>query len=226
MKAKIIFVILIFLLLILCFYVSRKNQSLAITNNRKEKFQSSTETQEPTPDEPQTIPLYSISVVSTPYLTYLDTLARDGKTYIASHIRFNDNSKYIPIKITPLCKFDITQDKLLFYFLIDILDDDEYDSYDYRIIEPTITMTSNEKYKNLPLLSSGGDKIFKYKIRTNTDFTEFMRVRTDLDFMLPHSTDPLDISNDRDMNKLLDIDMKVQEIDNELKEKNYSRRRY
>ena len=219
MKAKIIFVILIFLLLILCFYISRNNQNLGISNNKKENFQSSTENQETTPDTPQSIPLYSISVVSTPYLTYMNSLTRDSKTYVAkSHMRFNDNSKYIPIKITPLCKFDVTQDKLLFYFLIDILNDDEYDNYDYKVTEPNASL-GIEKYKNLPLLSADGNKIFKYKIRTNTNFTEFMRVRTDLEFMLPHSTDPLDISSDRDINKLLDIDMKVQQIDNDMKQK-------
>lgn len=212
MKAKIIFVILIFLLLILCFYVSRNNQSIEISNNKKESFQSSVESEgEQVPDEYQTMPLYSISITSTPFLCYLESLNRNGKTYVNNHIVVNEISTYIPIKITPLCKYDNDYNKLLFYFIIDTIDESDYQNYDPSTVQPSIN-TNTRKYRNLPLMSNDGNNIYKYKVKTETDYTGFTRVKTDLTFMLPHSTDPIDLSSDRDITKLTDIDMKLLSI--------------
>jgi hypothetical protein len=211
MKAKIIFVILLFLLLILCFYVSRNNQLIETqNNNKKEKFQSQDEASPQGENTVQTEPIYSISVISTPFLTYLDTLSRDGKTYINNHIKIGNI--FIPIKITPLCKFNVTQNKLIFYFLIDTINDNERNSYDSKIMEPKSSFQPGNKFRNLPLMELTGANIYEYKIVTGIDYTEYIRTSTDLTFMLPHTTDPLDLSSDRDINKLLDIDMQRDSI--------------
>ena len=202
----------------ICFYISKNNQTKEINSkNKKEKFQSG-DTSATESNAYQKLPVYSISIVSTPYLTYLKSLNGDGKTYAISHIRFNSTNFYIPIKITPLCKYDVIQKKILFYFLIDTLGETEYNNYNGKIMEPTITFDTDKKYRNFPLLKADGTKVYRYKIKTETNYTEFVRIRTDLKFMLPHTTDLWIYLNDRDINKLRDIDMNVEKIDDSVKE--------
>ena len=206
MKVILLFVILITLILLICYYFSNKNQNI----NRKENFSVSNIDH----TDPITLPIYSISLSNTPFLNYVIT-DNQKKTIepksINSHIRFPDGM-YVPIKITPITQFDTIQDQLLFYFLIDRIDDSEYDSYEPKNLEGTEKF--NTKRKNLPLITEDKNHIYAYNIycdNTNVE-NQFMKLKTSNNFMLPHLIDPYEIPNDINNYKLNDINLRYKLI--------------
>ena len=211
MKAKIFLVILILIIVIICYYKSNNNQN-SIKN--EEKF---TDNSAVNPVEAVNLPIYSLSLNNTPYLTYLNTDPnKSSKTSLTidSHIRFPDSS-YVPIKITPFCKFDTIQDQLLFYFLIDRIGDDKYKDYDPKVLEPT--QSFNNSKINLPLMTKDKKNIINYKIDCDNQNVEnqYMKLKTNNDFMLPYLIDPYEFPNDLNSYKLNDINLSYKLINND-----------
>ena len=212
MKAKLIFVILILLMIIICYYISNKIQN-SIKN--KETFN---DTSDKTYVDPIELPIYSLSLNNTPYLTYLSTDKADNKNdsyTLNSHIRFVEDGTYVPIKITPICQFDTEQDQLLFYFLLDRIDDDDYDSYDPKVLENDKEF--NAKKKNLPIMTNDYENIYNYKIfcdNTNVE-NQYLKLKTNNDFMLPYLIDPYEFTNDINTYKLNDLSLGYKKVNNE-----------
>ena len=212
MKAALFLVILILIIILVCYYISSNNNQNRIKN--KEKFKDNLDSN---PDDPINFQIYSLSLNNTPYLTYVNTdpekRSRNSLT-INSHIRFPD-STYVPIKITPFCKFDTTQDQLLFYFLIDRIEDNKYNDYDPKVLEPN--QSFNKSLRNLPLLTENKDAIYNYKIECDNQNVEnqHIKLKTNNDFMFPYLIDPYEFSNDLNNYKLNDIDISYKLINND-----------
>lgn len=215
MKAKIFLVILILVIILVCYYISNNNN---INNqNRGKNKETFEDNSDINPDQPINLQIYSLSINNTPYLTYLNTDPSKRSTTsltINSHIRFPDSS-YVPIKITPFCKFDIIQDQLLFYFLIDRIEDNKYTEYDPKVLEPN--QSFSKSLRNLPLLPEDKNAIYNYKIECDNQNVEnqHIKLKTNNDFMLPYLIDPYEFSNDLNNYKLNDIDISYKLINND-----------
>ena len=99
---------------------------------------------------------------------------------VTTHILLPDKS-YVPIKIIPFCKLN-NDNNLVFMFLLDRLSDEQYNTY---VIKNTDL--GKVYYKNLPLLSSDGEKVYSYEI--NQDGNELLSFDTVQNFTLPFLTD-------------------------------------
>lgn len=98
-----------------------------------------------------------------------------------THIRFNTGD-YVPIKIIPFCKLNINNDGLVFLFLLDRLSDEQYNNYNQDN-----ELKLGTKFKNLPLLSSDGEKVYTYEIMQYNN--DLLSLNTSQQFTLPFLTD-------------------------------------